>query len=447
MKEKTYRGWIPVLTGRLSFCFFGDSSRPKRAVAGYPDDPEAQVFVCFQERICKDGVAPEFLYKLANKTYLRLVFLTLAKVENNVLTGYVYISPKDKIGNLKTWNEINPRFLDSKTGLIQRIQEINKNQVDDWWRNNIENDINPILRKEAIYGSTFTLNRNGTIELQPDDTGCNAKIPKLKLDGEDSEDNGINRDALGQIFIFLKDILHNHQHHAEDDDQITLLYPPPHSDLSQNHWIGETAKSLLRHIVRVKRARTLNFCWASLGFMAYLESFLTIYKKELNQLNQENSNENLVGFHGLEPLRNSIEAKMTELRSKMENRRTLITHLVTPFIAAIGVILGGISLYRFSLPIDEPIILDPKMTNFSKSIGKNVVLYLGIVAFIFSSLYWWTLGCDGVGFSSNSKLKKLAFNVTRISAFSENRWIMALFGLVGSFFFGSLAALVYFYWM
>lgn len=169
---------------------------------------------------------------------------------------------------------------------------------------------------------------------------------------------------------------------------------------------------LLRHIVRVKRKRALNFCWASLGFIAYLESFQKIFFHNKSQASANGSE--LATFHGLEQLQSSVKAKMVELEWKSNNRKLFITHWIAPSLAAVGLLSAFFAVYRFSMPVDKL----PQPKTITIYLGQFVYEYFVILTLscfiLFLGYLMWILGCDGISTLWQGNLKKRVLAIPRL---------------------------------
>ncbi|CAK0750858.1 hypothetical protein CCP2SC5_1710005 [Azospirillaceae bacterium] len=130
------------------------------------------------------------------------------------------------------------------------------------------------LTGQYFFYAEFSLRRSGTCKLtQGASENFSLRAPKI---GDDK----IVHMLCSQLFYFLKDISHNHQHHSKSTDTIVdLIECHTHDDFL---WRRETLFSLYRKIVSYKRNPQSDVFYSSLGVLAYAETFMEISKAELS---------------------------------------------------------------------------------------------------------------------------------------------------------------------
>lgn len=120
----------------------------------------------------------------------------------------------------------------------------------------------------------FELQRNGTVTL---DWGALAPGDVAQI--VDLEDGWVSEEQAElmltfEIFSFLKDLIHNHKFHSVDDDSIVVPFKV--ADTSDASWQDETAKNMHRAIVSSLRNDPGQIELAnSLGKICYLKTFLS----------------------------------------------------------------------------------------------------------------------------------------------------------------------------
>jgi len=93
---------------------------------------------------------------------------------------------------------------------------------------------------------------------------------KVEIDFEDSLDASEAQDVASQIFFFLRDVCHVHQHHAPTSDTILDVVPYSGAD---SHWKRETLYSLFRWVIQQKRSRLPASYIDAKGVLAYARAF------------------------------------------------------------------------------------------------------------------------------------------------------------------------------
>lgn len=121
------------------------------------------------------------------------------------------------------------------------------------------------LSDEAVGQATYSLERSGEITVDSKYT-CN-----------DSGLRKIDKLISEQVYYFVKDCFHKHQHHEPSHDAILGLFESKNSD--PNDWISKVQHSLYRQIIRFKRFRDENTLFRASGVLAYARAFEKSYEK------------------------------------------------------------------------------------------------------------------------------------------------------------------------
>ena len=108
-----------------------------------------------------------------------------------------------------------------------------------------------------------------------DKPGCEISAIELNRDGKieivfnDIEDPEA-QDVASQIYFFIRDVCHVHQHHAPTSDTILDVVP---LSAGEHYWKRETLYSLFRWVIQQKRARTPSAYIDAKGVLAYARAF------------------------------------------------------------------------------------------------------------------------------------------------------------------------------
>src|SRR6266849_3244457 len=84
-----FHGWIPTVSGALSFSTFGDVSHPPRAISANRTDRSNRYLVCYRARDCSDTILPlrSFFGPLFLNLRGKLWFVCVAESRTMPLAG------------------------------------------------------------------------------------------------------------------------------------------------------------------------------------------------------------------------------------------------------------------------------------------------------------------------------------------------------------------------
>jgi hypothetical protein len=208
-------------------------------------------------------------------------------------------------------------------------------------------DIKTSLSKLAVVRSEFELARNGIVRLF-DFHIENVEIGKLLTIKPSSGSVKLNFEhkAACQIYYYLKDLTHQHQHHDSKSD--TLL---PLIKASEDKFVAELSKqvlgSLYRVILKMRRTDSLADYYSMKGIMAYIKSF----KKIVHKLDETTGISELYSDDGDSLILESLKVKADSIRthSDMGNRyKAMLPSLLSLVIAAMSIIYAFTSLVILS---------------------------------------------------------------------------------------------------
>ena len=234
--DPDFIGWIPTASERLSFSLIGDSDFPERAVTGYAKRDGRRFVVSYQRRETLDIPLPgRFLREFVAKQWLgrigRCWYLCVGSTpENDELDSYfvgflyLFIHKSDwlKVKGVvrKTQSDLeNLALAPSAQTLPEKISSLQS-----------------LMAENANHSVQFELARTGTCKIW----NHSAMLSANQIDKED---------LAAQLFFFLKEISHVHQHHHEHSDRIVDLQKFD----GEVSWRRETLCSLYRQSLRTKR--------------------------------------------------------------------------------------------------------------------------------------------------------------------------------------------------
>ena len=196
------------------------------------------------------------------------------------------------------------------------------------------------LRNASSYVLNYELDRGGRIKLYADETG-------------DKELNEVlQKQTANQVYFFIKDVSHVHQHHDATHDAITE--PTKIEDESdQQKWITQTESTLSRAIIRYKRSRSEQQLFRAPRILAYLKSFQTRYVLQDGEGNSID----------IDALEKSLHTKIEELKYYEMKKTSRIQFIFNIFFGVFGFFVSISFIAR--LGDLGPIIVDEKIEYFT----------------------------------------------------------------------------------
>ena len=378
-----FSGWVPTVIGRLSFTAIGCGKHPSHCWKKEDGDR----FVIMQCRDLLDvilpfagnSVASGFLRELISKNIIgksgRFLFVMTADISNDGENcfGYVYLVPVAE--NRKLRKKLRAWFR-------------HDGDMSAWGAEYEES-----ISKAAKYTAKYDLQRGGRAIISPQNS---------------SHDSISERDQehfANQVFFFLKDISHVHQHHDSTHDAITEV-TKLESDQDEK-WIHQTRNSLLRAIIRYKRFRNEKALFRSAGILAYLKSFQEIYKTSFTST---------AGIHA-ELFEKSVRAAIDELKHIDSKIVSFVQIIFSVFFGLFGFIVS-VSLISRLGDLDE-IQVDEWIKFITKFSAQTPLFVLASAIFISIIV---------AAITHRINLTKIIFTywLTRTLQSSRRRWFLAV---------------------
>lgn len=288
MSAIIYKGWIPTVSERLSYSFIGESTHLGPTTSRNVADQCSQYIISYQHRPGLLDSAIPFLKPLLARFFFSGIrsdfwFICIAKCDNkNVhapLEGTLYL-----IKDTKTWKRSIQPAIQEIFKKLDHFSTLNNNNSDvalDTYleENGIDEQIKNI-ECQSRYSARFSLERNGVVTMSP--SPCTAN-EGLSADTESycKNNHENNQDKVyAQLFYFLKDIAHIHQHHHSTTDTLSGLYPKlsGESDLA---WINKILKSLYSKVLEYKRDKHEDNYASNLGLLAYVDAFVKMVLRKI----------------------------------------------------------------------------------------------------------------------------------------------------------------------
>ena len=369
MGEILYKGWIPTVGCRLSFRIIGNSQYPTPAITSNVADSKCRHIITFQRRpTLLDSALPIFKHFFA-RTLLHLNsdfrFICVAHNGNDCedlsgpLRGSLYI-----VYDKHTWKEHVYNAVKSAQSQLDQFDQTQP--LSDYFRSQVEPRLEPLL-SHCLYEASFELERNGIVTIYPSEA---SPTGAAKSDFEDYRNQFLTNRELqdkvcSQLFYFLKDICHVHQHHHPTTDTIVRLHPrePDQSDIG---WINQTLRDLYTKILEFKRIKDDEIFASAIGVLAYLNSFTEVARANLPQEDHAR-----LAVRNNENLKTSIEASQMEYRADLDRRARFFDIFRTTLFGLVGILIALAGLG--SLMGDQITITTTSEANYVEKLANEIV--------------------------------------------------------------------------
>lgn len=323
----TYKGWVPTITGRLSFSKIGTGDFPRKPKTWRETLPSERRIVVMQSRLTSDAnLIFQPLSKLLNIAFDEcgsFEFVLIARSNHHekyeYISGFVLIFKEDK-------KRLLSKALEGicSHDLFQKVS--NFSQFD------------PICKSE------FRLSRNGKIV--------------ISTDLSDDEEAIVSP----QIYFFIRDVVHKHQHHEDTSDTILEVY----KDDAEFVWKRETQYALFRYIIESKRGKKAETFIRALGVSAYAESF--------SFLHLSTEDKQAIGEYLFMPTKHSLEAGMLEAERRENSTKS------RGFIVDI-IILYSLPIFGFFIGLFSIVpLIDNDLFSSNKDLPNDTLFILEYLA-------------------------------------------------------------------
>lgn len=352
-----YKSWVPTVTGHLSFTAIGDTDYPARCERF--GDP--RYFCILQKRSLLDVVVPlPFSGRFAiwlREQFARLVFRRSGNFEfaifgeyneeHDRLEGTLFLTPSRFLDNEEYRVKVANLCSQGRNG---RLLEHRASEFRDF--------ISEFCRGSA----TFQLLRNGEIFID------------TRYETNNSERRRFDGIIASQLYFFVKDIFHKHQHHDSAHDAIIPLFSVDHKD--DNSWIKKTQHRLFRQMIRYKRYRDQRTLYRASGILAYAKAF------------EENFSEiGPLQSYRTDQLEQSLSVKREEIQHfdqlSLSRQQTLVTWFFS--ISAFLVSLAAIA----RLDKDFTVEASPIIHSIVNFVAQYPAAVLAIIWLTAKSLRMW----------------------------------------------------------
>jgi hypothetical protein len=370
--RKLYRGWIPTISGALSFSVFGETRHPRAAVFANTADDKIRYLSVYQFRNAADVLVPwkdklaPFLFGIDG----RIWFVFLAKTEAAPGEGQHYLVGRAfMFTDLDAWAKSISPGVDSYHALLNQFELFDHADLRQYAERQFTS-ITDLCTKTCAFYVDARICRTGTTEISfPWPLALSSSAPTLP--SEPMKLGLIVHILASQTFYFLKDIGHRHQHHHESTDQIVLLYEIEGDD--DVAWRRSTIFGIYRKVIQLKRDPHVSTFSDALGLIAYGESFRGISNREVGQ-------GKLPEYYAKETADSirSTQARVEREASQRQKRIDIFRNLV---ISLAGILFSFMGLLKLS-KYQSDVTPNPALTSFLDWLLLNPFLAVGGAAIL-----------------------------------------------------------------
>ena len=376
----SYKAWVPTVNGRLSFRVIGETHYPTRPQYANLRLGSHQYVVVRQVRNTSDVLFRRILSKIFGLEGDFEYFLAArARIDRNApdakLIGKLYL--------FRTFSE-KRRLVHNRLGvLFSRYRKLERNPFSEIKLRETYIATHRILFDNAEISADVILARNGVITIT-DVRWHDQELLTRSVEYAEHIHSNIDADVADQLYFFVRDIAHHHQHHSPDADTIITAYAIYGDD---NSWYNDVLYSLYFHIIATKRRESFSEQVRALGVLAYIRSFEEIAIADgcnLPTFNRQATKESI------EASRAYLDWNTAQSRQRLERSRTVVFWLAGFMLAAISFIAG------FSTPETPTHPLLVAAANFLKVHPLIILLPVALVIMysISSVLFklkvnWW----------------------------------------------------------
>lgn len=342
-------GWIPNISGRLSFgslTSWRNTLSPKQV--SVQDDllVRRRVVLAHHQRVTNDGffsilgrALTQFYRPLSLRSSRRIsrlglvvsdafdYFLILHGNEcDDLLEGRAFVlnSPRAELSVRRAW-------VKQFRSAIKLGSKHNRGVAQEFSEDGVAGqDIDRLIQKIASSKTSSLLHakvrveRCGTCHISDLEISCGSKL------SIDDTWNASDEAKANQIYRFVRDLFHSHYHHHWAEDCLTSVTQAD----GTYRWIHNARRQIYRALISCRRAGSEEGLAQAAGHLSYLKSLNSVYPKELAAV---------APVRNLDSLESSISSAQNSVSAKKNGRRIAVTALaVLPF----GIFTFLVSLTR-----------------------------------------------------------------------------------------------------
>lgn len=466
--EHSYAGWVPNVSGHLSFNLVDPHGRapvynhqinltsPRTVVAHHKRLAQDYPFWDWVVKIFRKEARQDFLL-LGESGAVKTPYFdagTLKEIddEHGALCGILAVLPIDD--TIETGKN-RKALLDHVDGRIAGATACRaRGSVDPNERlaREITTELDAARSHLAIYVMRFSLFRTGELRIWFDLSDFLGR--DLVAEPATSPEKELAARLPAQAYYFVKDLLHAHYHHNPHSDQILQLTCLSSGDTDaavledEIRWRYVTLRGLVRVIVELRQSRSFHGHKRALGIIAYAKAFQAVLAKiartRLAIIDTFSEHGGIIPYE-FDNLAMSIDATDSSMESANSSRLQF-------FAIEVGILLSALALWAGAVQI-QPIlcgalakeVVCPKVgPGPIVSIVNDVVanplgftILLLVAGFVFFIMIFRGSGAIPAAERFirwlNGLSDALAVQISRLTAGSDGLgWVLALIGLAGA---------------
>ena len=284
-----------------------------------------------------------YFFRLRGKLWFVCIGRAIADSlgDQQTLSGTVYV-----FSDRNAWRgELEPRIRAVQSELRSFKYGVDSTDIRSYFGASLD-ALQAYLPKHSAFNATFSVTRTGMTTIVIDDEMIVSDTAPT-MPSAPEKVRHINHILCSQIFFFLRDIGHRHQHHDPYTDTIVDLYAQEPSDPFK--WKLKTLYSLYRKVISYKRVRTKDSYLSSLGVLAYANTFRRLIElgtpDDLRRRIPEFLSENVVA---------SVEATEAAAKDDQQERsvsRDITRELSLGILALIIAVVGVFQITPYKIDI------------------------------------------------------------------------------------------------
>lgn len=243
----------------------------------------------------------------------------------------------------------------------------------------------------ARFAVSFRLYRTGRLELRAP-TQFGLRDVRFGHQEKLLPDEAL-QPLVAQCFYFLRDITHRHQHHSNQSDTLTTVWPAQDRSL----WIRETLYELHRRVLMLRRQRSPRGQEDALGILAYVSAFESAIAEPFRKQREKSITIGFVPSYEKGALRESLNANL-ETKRRKRIQRNVAAAVIPAFAAAMlnlaNSIYGKNATYVPTISIEDSIsaLFTHPMTTVLGTLSQSEWIFPALIV----AGFFWVVAFAGI---------------------------------------------------
>lgn len=371
-KEFLFKGWIPNVSGRLSFDVLGSGGAEHDQTIINQADIDTRCVICHERRLLWDSCLPlkQVFCRFFLSTEGEFHFLLAGWSSNNILDREAPLKGKVLLFHDRhVWrSKVQPLVIAAQANLDSYSMTDKSSpriSLEQYFRNTYEEFLQQTT-PYSVCSLDYSLGRDGVVTLcVPESAFQNRVGPPLPSHPEDEE--WILHTITSQYFFFLKDAVHVHQHHDSRTDTMVDLHLVKNSE-DDYLWRCDTLRGLYRRVYAFKRQRELKVFNCANGILAYIRTFkeVSAYLKTplLPEINDALIEKSIISSQA------NIQLEISDKIRKQD----VITSIL---LGMVGLLFSYVSMIRLTGHTFDANEVSPHLLSSGKFLLNSPLLVLG----------------------------------------------------------------------